>query len=69
VENNKEKTLANIENFNPPAFYTLSFVEPNLSHNTQSIVIMGVRIKRKKGLRSMQNGVKIETNELVLKLS
>ena len=45
----------------PPALNVFSFVCPGFSHNIESIVIPGGRIKRKKGLRARQNGVKIET--------
>jgi hypothetical protein len=44
-----------------PTLYSFSFVCPNLSHNIQSIVVIGVRIKRKNEHKKVQNGDFLET--------
>jgi hypothetical protein len=45
----------------PPALDIVSFVDPNLSHNIESIVTIGVQIKRKNGARIKQYRVFLET--------
>ena len=53
----------------PPTLDILSSVDPNLSHNIESIVISGARIKRKKGPGQTKDGNILETCAEVFDLS
>ena len=52
----------------PPAFNILTFVNPNLSHGIDSIVILGVLIKRKRGPGGTGSSSKMETCEPAAKI-
>lgn len=45
----------------PPALHVLPFVDPNLSHNIESIVVSKGRIKRKNGLGKCESVTILET--------